>query len=135
MRRGGGGSCTGPVEVNRGPLMTSGTLYRLPPSHFPRCFPHHRYRIIFIGGRNRGAEILKALPAPIAQALHSRTQRRAQPGNEGGEGVGVPAGAGRSEPDYLALNRLDDAKKAIEQERQVAWAAGKPGSSPDFLVI
>ena len=40
----GGGSCTGPVEVNRGPLMTSG-LVRLiggcyvvptgPPSHFP----------------------------------------------------------------------------------------------------
>jgi hypothetical protein len=25
----GEGSCTGPIEVNRGPLMTSGTLYRL----------------------------------------------------------------------------------------------------------
>src|ERR1700682_2480771 len=31
----GEGSCTGPVEVNSGPLMTSGTLYRLPPTHFP----------------------------------------------------------------------------------------------------
>jgi hypothetical protein len=29
-----------------------------PPSHFPRIrFPPPRYRIIFIGGRNRGAEI------------------------------------------------------------------------------
>jgi hypothetical protein len=43
------------------------------------------------GGRNRGAEILKAPPAPIAQALHAPTERRAQPGNEGGEGARVPA--------------------------------------------
>jgi hypothetical protein len=71
MRRGGGGSCRGPVEVNRGPLMTSGTLYRLGrPRISVRCtdwaaiaspsvrFPHHRYRIIFIEGAEiEGAEI------------------------------------------------------------------------------
>jgi hypothetical protein len=58
----GGGSCTGPVEVNRGPRMTSGlvrliggcTLYRLGrprislrPLSSPSV-PHHLYR----GGRN-----------------------------------------------------------------------------------
>src|SRR6202049_2648219 len=49
-RRGGEGSCRGPVEVNRGPLMTSGTLYRpgrprisLRPLSSPSV-PHHLYR-------------------------------------------------------------------------------------------
>jgi hypothetical protein len=58
MRRGGGGSCTGPVEVNRGPLMTSGTLYRpgrprisLRPLSSPSV-PHHLYRGPKSGGRN-----------------------------------------------------------------------------------
>jgi hypothetical protein len=62
----GRGSCTRPVEVNHGPLMTSGlvrliggcTLYRLGRPRISSVrFPHPRYRIIFIGGRNRGAEI------------------------------------------------------------------------------
>jgi hypothetical protein len=52
----GEGSCTGPVEVNRGPLMTSGTLYRLGrprislrPLSSPSV-PHHLYR----GPKSRG---------------------------------------------------------------------------------
>jgi hypothetical protein len=85
----GGVPARGPVEVNRGPLMTSG-LVRLigplygvptgPPSHLPRIrFPHRRYRIIFIEGPKSGGRNLKGLrPEPIAQALHSPTERRAQ---------------------------------------------------------
>jgi hypothetical protein len=60
-------------------------------------FPHPRYRIIFIGGRNRGAEILKAPSAPIAQALHSPTERRAHTGKRMRRGARFLHGAGRSE--------------------------------------
>jgi hypothetical protein len=93
----GGGSCTGPVEVNRGPLMTSGTLYRLgPPSHFPpSAFLTLGTASSFLsGGRNRGAEILKA-PLHPSHRLCTRPQNGG-PNREMNEARGGGSCRGRS---------------------------------------
>jgi hypothetical protein len=84
----GRGSCTRPVEVNHGPLMTSGlvrliggcTVYRL---------GRHRISLasafLTIGtasSLSRGPKFERLRPEPIAHALHSApTERRAHTGN------------------------------------------------------
>ena len=92
----GGGSCTGPVEVNRGPLMTSGTLYRpgrprisLRPLSSPSV-PHHLYR----GPKSRGRNF-KSSPCThrTGSALAHRTA--GPTGKRRRRGAGVPA-RGRS---------------------------------------
>jgi hypothetical protein len=105
MRRGAGVPARGPVEVNRGPLMTSGllrliggcTVYRLGRPRIP-----HASALLtlgtassFIEGRNRGAEILKAPPAPIAQALRSVPHTMAA---ELAADSGTPGGVCRPRP-------------------------------------
>jgi hypothetical protein len=81
MRRGGGGSCTGAVEEKRGPLMTSGTLYR-PGRHRISLRPLSSLGTassLIEGAEIEGAEICKASAPSPSHRLCTGPQNEAYP--------------------------------------------------------